>query len=238
MAKLGDQLADVGDTSDALLCFGAWSHFIRERPLGSSPTNVHAVLEVLDLYVKYGRVLRKVTHIQDIGDEPQPQRVFGAPPLDHWTLDGIAAERSSEEAPGMVVLPHSFIYTDAVREAEKGSASRLGSSGILLARQRTTELISACLNSGYNKLLDVLLEAIDRAKMTAPFDICFRHIMTGQCSFTSEQCSRVHPAPEELNVRFFNNRVRLHLLVIAVIDQFVIERGEISEGKKRLSRQR
>lgn len=238
MAKLGDQLVDADDTPDALLCFGAWCHFIRVRPLGNSPTNVHAVMEVLDLYVKYGRVLRKATHIQDVGSEPQLQRIFGIIPIDHWTLDGVATEKTSDEAPGMVVLSHSFIYTDALQEAEKGSASKVGSGGILLARQRTTELLAARLNSGYNKLLDVLLETIDRAKMSAPFDICFRHIMTGQCSFTSEQCSRVHPTPEELNVRFFNNRVRLHLLVIAVIDQFVIERGEISEGKKRLSRQR
>lgn len=238
VARLGGQLVDGNNTSAALLCFGAWSHFIRERPLGNSPSSLHAVIEVLGIYVKYGRVLRKAAHIQDVGKEPQLQRIFGVIPLDHWTLNGVATGNTSDTTSGIVILPHSFIYTDAVREVARGSASKLGSGGILLARQRATKLISSSLNARYDRLLSQVLDTIDSNIGYAPFDICFDHVMTGKCLPTPKECPRLHPAPEDLNVTFFNNWVMLHLLVIALFNQSISKDGRISVGIERRDKQR
>lgn len=227
MAKLGDQLANlVDDSPDALLCFGTWSHFVQERPLGESPASLPAVMEVLGLFVKYGRILRKAAHMQDVADKPQLHRVFG-----------VTIGSTTDVTSGVVVHPHSFIYTDAVNEVEKGSASKLDAGGILLARPRAAKLISSSLNTHYDDLLNSVLDAIDRSINSAPFDICFNHVMTGKCPSQFTGCPRLHPAPEDLNVKFFNNRVRLHLLVIALFDQSVSKAGRVAGGRMRRDRQ-
>lgn len=238
LAKLGAQFVLSNNSPYAVLCFEAWGQFMRTEPLGRTPTSLSAVTEVLELYLKYGRVLRKAAQIPDLGAAPRLQIIFGLIAPDHWTLGPAAAANPSNASSGLIVLPHSFVYPHAAQEVEKGAANKLGSGGILLARQRVTELVSSTLSERFNKLLDVVLEAIDKAKMSSPFELCLRHIMNKDCTSTPEPCTRLHPDPENLNVQFFNDRVRLHLLVIAIFDQYVVGRGEVGEGKTRVSRQR
>ncbi|KAG8919802.1 hypothetical protein FRC01_001104 [Tulasnella sp. 417] len=205
----GKQFAD-NHVHLALLYLDALLSLNSEKPLGEHPEDIDGVIGSISSYVLYGRLIRKTAQLPDLAKHQNLRKLFGLAAQQPSHL-----EDGSRAPNGVIVLPHSFIYLHACGELSRGKGMKT-ESGILLPLEAASYHLSEALLARYNSRIDPLIKALDQAKQGAPFTLCIHHVRLGKCTITS--CKRYHLKEENLSIQGFNQRINLHLLIIAALE--------------------
>lgn len=193
----------------SLLCLDTYLVSTNKQPFGKDAGKINNVVGTLRTYVLYGRLVRTVAQFPDLVWRESFQKVFGLS-----TESPSSAQENTSTLPGIVVLPHSFVHQQALDEISSGRGVKTD-LGILVPSETASQQVCQALLSRYNALAGSLLDALDAAKNSSPFTVCFQHLDHG-CSNTL--CKRYHLAKDDLSVHGFNQRVEMHLLIVATME--------------------
>ncbi|KAG8918121.1 hypothetical protein FRC01_002041 [Tulasnella sp. 417] len=193
----------------SLLCLDTSLSFTNKQPLGKHAGKINNVIEALRTYVLYGRLIRTVAQFPDLVWGENLQRVFGLS-----TESPSNTKENTSTLTGIVVLPHSFVHSQAMDEVSRGRGVKTD-LGILLPPETASQQVCQALLSRYNSLAGSLLDSLEAEKNNSPFTVCFQHLDHG-CSNVS--CKRYHLAKDDLSERGFNRRVEMHLLIVAAME--------------------
>lgn len=197
----------------ALLCLETSLH-LTTHPLGRNPQDINCAVESIRTYALFGRCIRKAAQLSDITKRPGFQRIFGLArrhPLTGSDTSGVPDD--------VLVRPNSMIYTRAARDLPSRRAIKVA-AGILLPADAASQYILQALLSRYNpssSLARPLLNALEYYRQRSPFTICLYPVRLGRCS-GHMSCERHHPSDRDFSVDGFNQRVELHLLVVAALE--------------------
>ncbi|KAG9047264.1 hypothetical protein FS837_002667 [Tulasnella sp. UAMH 9824] len=218
---------DTQDTRGAFLALDAWTQSGALSALEKADDQDAA--EILLLCHKFSMAVKTV--IRAHFDDSEFQRMFGIA-----SAKGADSSQPHEIVVQRVVLPHSFIYATALHSAGRSSeTASAGGDPVTLPRQTVDDMLRHALLERLNSLLDT----VDLlARKSRSFDLCIRFLTTGRCGTDTELCWREHLQKDQLNVAKFNARFRLHLLTIALLDQFTAIHGLYDEEKSRATKQR
>lgn len=205
----GKQCADT-HLHLALLYLDALLSLSTERPLGEQPEDIASVIGSISSYVLYGRLIRKTVQLPDLARHHNLRKLFGLAAQNPQHLEDV-----SQTVNGVTVLPHSFIYPQACGDASRGKGMKTD-TGILLPLEAASYHLSEALLSRYNSRVEPLIKALDQSKQGAPFTVCLYSVRLGNCGISS--CRRFHPKEENLSIQGFNQRIHLHLLIIAALE--------------------
>ncbi|KIO30554.1 hypothetical protein M407DRAFT_20442 [Tulasnella calospora MUT 4182] len=223
----GQRCLAAQDFRGAFLALDAWTQ--SGAPSALEKADDQDAAELLSLCHKFSMAVKTV--IRAHFDDPEFQGMFG-----------IAATKSAgssqphEIVVQRVVLPHSFIYATALHSAGRSSTTAsAGGDPVTLSRVAVDDILRHALLERLNGLLDT----VDLlARKSRSFEFCKRFLTTGRCAREAELCWREHVQKDQLTLAKFNARFRLHLLIIALLDQFTAIHGHYDEEKSRAVKQR
>ncbi|KAG9004067.1 hypothetical protein FRB90_011077 [Tulasnella sp. 427] len=192
----------------AILSLEIYLHFEATHPLGRNPLNIDCAIDSIRTYLLFGRTIRRAAQLPNIARRQDFQSLFG-----------LASDRTRSETAdvpdGVVALPHSAIYNRAVRDIPRKRGIK-AETGILLPVDTASQYIVQALLCRYNVVAAPLLRALEESMKRSPFTICLYPARNGRCLMGP--CDRHHPSEKEFSVEGFNQRVELHLLVVAALE--------------------
>ncbi|KAG8948833.1 hypothetical protein FRC04_009298 [Tulasnella sp. 424] len=193
----------------SLLCLDSYLASTSKKPFGNDAENMTNVIHTLRTYVLYGRLIRTVAQFPDLVWRDNLQRIFGLSVKASSSTEG-----NTSALTGIVVLPHSFVHPQAVDEISSGRGVKTD-NGILLPPETVSQKVCQALLSRYNGLAGTLLDTLDTVKNNSPFTLCFQHLDQG-CK--TVPCKRYHLTKAELSIQGFNQRMEMHLLIVAAME--------------------
>ncbi|KAG8893340.1 hypothetical protein FRB99_002039 [Tulasnella sp. 403] len=212
-----------------LLCFDAWSHIV--APDGVGATDINDVISVLLGYLEYYRALRFFT-----GSISRDRRLMGTDGLFaflgfHTDNQDGTFQGSFQRAVHVCVLPRSFIYAQA-------ASGKSDDTPTTIPVVNAVVLIKKVLVQKCNAMLETMHKA---ALESSTFNLCDSYMVTGRCKGLvqgQEACKRGHPNSSTRTLIGFNEHVRVHLLLIAVLDHVAVLSGTKEEHRTRRGIQR
>ncbi|KAG8947676.1 hypothetical protein FRC00_008989, partial [Tulasnella sp. 408] len=209
------------DSLGAILGFDAWVH---SKILESMEAeSVGQVADMLRACRQYCTVVKVVVQHREFFDKPFTQRLFGiyssSDPSSHNEQDqqDVTAYR--------LVRPRSLIYSKASRIVGLQLKATDTPTPITVLKDTADDLMSRELLLRLNASLWTIHQ---HALKSAAFELCNRYLATGRCaSYEEGKCWRGHVQPSELTIQSFNSRLRIHLLMIALLDQFAAVEGVV-----------
>ncbi|KAG9016355.1 hypothetical protein FRB90_003160 [Tulasnella sp. 427] len=228
----GRRCFDGSDTRGALLALDAWMHSKILKSLEHE--SIDQVADMLRACRQYCTVVKLVVQRRELFDKPPMQRLFGISSSNSGTL----SEKPQESVTvNRQVEPQSFIYTKATRSREL--PPRVGDSPPQVAVISKDTVDDMICHSLLLRLNSALLEVHHHALKSSAFELCTRFLNTGRCIGSEEgRCWRGHPKSHELTIQSFNSRVRIHFLIIALLDQFAALPEESDAERNRAAMQR
>ncbi|KAG8880114.1 hypothetical protein FRB98_005338, partial [Tulasnella sp. 332] len=202
----------------------AFDGYLRDvRTLISSQTSTVNLIGVLEAIIEYGRLVRGIARIHDIVGEEDLHHVFGISPTavllsTHAPSPGPLAD----DAPLIRVLPTSPMYTDALNVASTLTAAPgfngSGSSAVL-PRHIVNALIREYLLVRLNGMLFCLHTHL---KDLGRLQVCLVYALKGHCNRAADgqSCELFHSETRHESAEAFNERFRVHLLIITALENF------------------
>ncbi|KAG8992645.1 hypothetical protein FRB94_011413 [Tulasnella sp. JGI-2019a] len=196
----------------------AFDGFLRNKnPLIKDHAPMANLCCILQVFIDYGRRVRGIARLHDILDEPALRPLFGISLLDDAALAHI--------------LPASFIYEDVLSKLTIPQDSHEIGRNVMLPRYIVNDLVRERLLARFNGMLSDLQ---NRLKALGSLQVCLKFSSTGRCDrpVDGRLCGFWHSDTRHETVGAFNERVRVHLLVITALDNFTaIERRNAGESQ-------
>lgn len=169
---------------------------------------IDQVANLLRVCQQYCSLVQTVIQGPDLLEKPEMQQIFGI----SWSSNSNADDQDIK--PYRQVHPQSFIHAKA-RDQEPQSDEAV--TVPTLSRDVVDDLIRNTLLERRNQVLGAIHFYAHQSRALNP---CTRFLVTGSCpSHQTGQCRRGHIQQDHLTIHSFNGVFRLHLLVIAVLDQ-------------------
>lgn len=186
------------------MALDAWAHSGALQTLESA-SEANAA-EILALCEMFSRTVKALIQTPLLLDHPPIQSLLGI----------ACSHRNShiQIRKDITVYPHSIIYSLAQLPA--ASSGTHGMAPAVLPRSTAVNLIRDAL---LRRLSRVVSSVESQARKSRVFEPCYQFIATGVCQDTRCWSLRDHPKPTELTIHKFNSRFRLHILMIALLDQ-------------------
>ncbi|KAG8942986.1 hypothetical protein FRC04_003272 [Tulasnella sp. 424] len=200
----GRRAFDGGDIGGALLALDAWAQSGALQALES--TSEANVAEILALCEMFGRAVKALIQTPLLLDHPPIQSLLGIACSHRNSHIQIRKE--------ITVYPHSIIYSLA--QLPTASSGTRGMAPTVRPRSTVVPLIRDAL---LRRLSRVVNTVESQARESRVFEPCYQSIATGLCQDTRCRSLRDHPKPTEWTIHEFNSRFRLHILMIALLDQ-------------------
>ncbi|KAG8914806.1 hypothetical protein FRC01_003903, partial [Tulasnella sp. 417] len=212
---------DKKDSLGAILAFDAWVH---SKILGTLEVeSVGQVADMLRACRQYCTVVKVVVQHREFFDKPFTQRLFGI----YSSSDTSAQDEQDEQhvTAYRQVRPRSLVYPKALGVAGLQLKTTDTPTPVTVLKDTVDDLISRELLLRLNASL---WKVHQHALKSGAFELCNRHLATGRCASHAEgKCWRGHVQPSELTIQSFNSRLRIHLLIIALLDQFAAVEGVV-----------
>lgn len=198
-----------GNVRSALIAYNFWSTANPPRQL--ERLNAEPATALLHSYFAYCRFLSRCASKLDITTDVSLQWCFGVYP--------ISKEIPEARQDGRFVLTDNSPLRPVVAKLQKE-----GDSVTLSAHSVNSYLQRFLLDRLDNLLLD-----LDRnALKCRAFEPCPWYLALGECAGLPgdpKGCSRDHPASDGASIGAFNQRIRLHLLLMAILDLYTATTG-------------
>ncbi|KAG8960167.1 hypothetical protein FRC05_007045 [Tulasnella sp. 425] len=211
------------DLGNALLAFDAWTQSGTLEGVQSPWDDV--VARVLLLCQKFGSVINTIVRTPGFFDLPGMQHLFGiSGPSPKEQVDGAQSQGITLQR---TIQPKSFVHSLAVvmvnrREQQMGHASPL-----TLPTNSVDDMIRRALLGRLNTVINRVEGLAQRARA---FELCPQFLVYGQCGGPEEEsCWRDHVFEKEMTISKFNFRFRLHILMIALLNNFTALFGQYDE---------
>lgn len=221
---------DSADSRSTILAFDAWVHSGILESLERE--SVDQVADMLRACRQYCTVVNTVVQRRELFDKPKMQRLFG--------ISSSSSDTTRKEEQDVTVyrqvVPWSFVHSKALRFAGSQPKTVDMSTAVMVSKDAVDDMICHSL---LLRLNTSLLDVHQHALKSGAFELCTRFLTTGQCpSFKEGRCWRGHPQPNELTIQSFNSRIRIHLLIMSLLDQFAALNGAFDAERSRAAMQR
>lgn len=208
----GERCLANGDIRGAMLTLDAW---IASGALsGLAQADDQNAAELLLLCRKFAKAIKTTAQTPGLIDSPPMRKLFGitSPSSNYMSSSsGVIVQR--------MVLPQSFIYSAAQDSARRvGGPTTKEANPVALSKNSINSVIRNALLERLNRILS---EVDLIARKSRAFGFCTRFLTVGRCSNGGELCWRDHVHWNAFTVMKFNSKLRLHLLLIALLDEFV-----------------
>ncbi|KAG8939076.1 hypothetical protein FRC04_007029 [Tulasnella sp. 424] len=214
LKQYGQRCLDKQDLPGALLALDAWTQSTALESVRS--TQDDEVAEVLLLCQKFGAVINDIVRTPGFVDLPGMQHVFGV-------SNTSSKEPARQAQPQNIALQRtiracSFIHNVAWRVADREEQPRNRADPLTLPTNRVDDMIRRALLRRLNSVVELVDEF---ARKSRAFEICQQFLIYQQCGGRDEgSCWKDHILEKDLTTERFNSRFRLHILVIAVLNNF------------------
>ncbi|KAG8990213.1 hypothetical protein FRB94_013643 [Tulasnella sp. JGI-2019a] len=214
----------------------AFDGFLRDKsPLIEDQASMASLCGILQIFIDYGRRVRNIARLHDIVSEQELRPLFGISLQASTQLSpGSESDSVLDDVTSVRILPGSLIYNDALHAPSNPTVAQNSEQtgiGIMLPRHIVNDLVRERLLAQFNGMLSDLQ---DRLKGLERLQVCLRFASTGRCDPPPDRrpCGKWHSDTRHKTIDAFNERIRVHLLVITALDHFTaIERREhVAEG--------
>lgn len=229
LKRYGERCLDKQDLPGALLALDAWTQSAALEGVRSTQDN--EVAEVLLLCQKFGAVINTIVRTTGFVDLPGMQHIFGV-------SNTSSKEPARQAQPQDITLQRtirtcSFIHNVAWRVADREEQARNRADPVTLPTNKVDDMIRRAL---LRRLNNVVERVDELARRSRAFEICQQFLMYQQCGGRDEgSCWKDHVLEKDLTTERFNSRFRLHILVIAVLNNFT---AGTSDEKTRSTKQK
>lgn len=222
--SLGRLFFEQAESRGALLALDAWIHSGNLKGL-----RVDAIDRVEDILLacrQYCYVINVLVQRPELLEKPATQQLLG---ISSIIEEGTEAQDVSGDRR---VHPQSFIYS------ELAAASELHLNGpdplpLTLPKDTVNDKVLHTLLGRRN---NVLMSVHEHALHSGAFELCSWFVATGRCNTQgTRRCWKAHIQPNSLSIELFNSRFRLHLLTIALLDQFAAVKGGYDQNERNRS---
>ncbi|KAG8917203.1 hypothetical protein FRC01_002611, partial [Tulasnella sp. 417] len=221
----GRRFFEQAESRGALLALDTWIH---SRTLKGLEVDVLTqVADILLVCRHYCYVINVLVQRPELLEKPATQQLLGIS----------SAIDQDVGAGGMVsnreIRPQSFIFRQAVARTRTEDAT----NPVVLPKDIVDDM---ALHALLHRRNNVLMSVHRHALKSGAFDICSRFLASGRCAaYDERRCWRGHVLSNAMTIESFNSRFRLHLLTIAVLDQFAaVKDGFDTEERNRPNMQR
>ncbi|KAG8926505.1 hypothetical protein FRC01_008766 [Tulasnella sp. 417] len=213
------------ESRGALLALDTWLHSNALKGL-----EVDAITQVADILLvcrHYCHVINAVVQGPELLEKPATQQLLGISPVIDQDAGGGGVVTNRK------IRPQSFIFHQAVARIRREDTTK----SVVLPKNMVDDMaLHGLLHRRNNVLMSVHLHALK----SGAFEICSRFLASGRCAAYDEgRCWRGHVLSNAMTIELFNSRFRLHLLIIALLDQFATVKGGFdAEERNRPNMQR
>ncbi|KAG9025217.1 hypothetical protein FRB95_010398 [Tulasnella sp. JGI-2019a] len=211
--------------------------FLRDKsPLIEDHTSMASLCGILEVFIDYGRRVRSIARLHDIVSEQELRPLFGISLRASAQLPtGSESDPVLDDGASVHVLPGSLIYEDALHVPLNLTVPRDSNQTaavVVLPRHIVNDLVRERLLARFNGMLSGLQ---DRLKGLGKLQVCLKFASTGHCDRTvdNKPCGLWHSNTRYETIDAFNERIRIHLLIITALDNFTAtgRREPVAEGQ-------
>lgn len=221
----GRSFFEQAESRGALLALDTWIHSNTLK--GLEVEAINQVADILLVCQQYCYIINVLVQRPELLEKPATQQLLGiSSTTDQDTGEGgMVANRE--------IRPQSFMFHQA--------AARLNgedkTNPVVLPKDVVDDM---ALHRLLHRRNNVLMTIHRHAVKSGAFEICTRFLAAGRCAaYDDRRCWRGHIHSNTMTIELFNARVRLHLLIIAVLDQFAaVKDGFDTEERNRPNMQR
>ncbi|KIO30545.1 hypothetical protein M407DRAFT_20433 [Tulasnella calospora MUT 4182] len=220
--SLGRLFFEQAESRGALLALDAWIHSGNLK--GLKVDAIDSVADILLACRQYCYVINVLVQRPELLEKPATQQLLGISSIND---EGAEAQ---DVASNRRVHPQSFIYSKLFKASEPHSKATDPLLPLTLPKDAVNDTILHALLDRKN---NILISVHQQALHSGAFGLCSGFITTGRCNTpVDRRCWRAHMPSDSVSIESFNFRFRLHLLMIALLDQFAAVKGGYDENER------